>query len=173
MSRHRPQASKHMTSNSDNENGDTAITPERKTRKRDHPNGPGPQRTMARTSKNLRSFPGGEHMTTGDDTTAYHEYSPTDEQAMPPIEGEKHGTRPPRRPKDRDTLGPETEVDTRHAQYQGYTTIRPYGTTNREEPHKNRDVNLVPDRGKEPNKAVITKIGHGETATETQQLSYV
>ena len=161
-SRHGPQISKLMTSTSDNENGDIAITPERKTRKRDHPNGPGPQRTMARTNKNLRSSPDGEHVTAGDDTTAYNEYSPTNKQAMPPIEGEKYGTRPPRRPKDRDTLGPETEVDTRHAQYQGYTTIRPYGTTNREEPHENRDVNLVPDRGKEPNKAVITKSDMGK-----------
>ena len=99
-------------------------------------------------------------MTAGDDDTAYHEYSPTDEQTRPPIEGDKHGTRPPRRPKDRDISDPETEVDTRHAHYQRHTTIRPYATINQGEPHKNRDVNLVPDRGKEPNKAVIAKIEH-------------
>ena len=164
--RHRPQASKHMTSTSDNENGDIAITPERKTRKRDHPNEPRPQRTMARTSKNLRSSPGGKHTTAGDGATAYHEYSPTDEQTRPPIEGEKHGTRPPRRPKDRDTSDPETEVDTRHAHYQRHTVIKPYAIISQGEPHTSRDVNLVPDRGKKPNESIIAKTKHEELSPE-------
>ena len=159
-SRHRPQASKHMTSTSDNENGDIAITPECKTRRRDHPNEPRPQRAIAKTSKNLQSSPDDKHTRAGDDAAAYHDYSPTDEQTRPPIERGKHGTRPPRRPKDRDTSDPETEVDTRHAHYQRHTVIKPYAIISQGEPHTSRDVNLVPDRGKKPNESIIAKTKH-------------
>jgi hypothetical protein len=158
---HRPQASKHMTSISDNENGDIAATPEHKIHKRD-PNEPRTQSATANTSKKLRSFPDGKNTTTNDNTTPYHDYSPTEEQARPPTEGERQGTRPPRRPKDRDTTDPETKFDTRYAHYQRHTIIRPYATINQEEPHTNRDVNLVPDRGKRPNKAAVAKIEHEE-----------
>ena len=101
-------------------------------------------------------------MTAGDGATAYHEYSPTDEQTRPPTEGQKHGTRPPRRLKDRDTSDPETKFDTRYTHYQRHTIIGPHATTIRGEPHINRDVDLVPDRGKEPNKAAIAEIEHEE-----------
>ena len=91
---------------------------------------------------------------------AYYEYSPTDEQTKPPTEEERHGAHPPRRPKDRDTSDPETKFNTRYAHYQRHTVIRPYATINQGEPHTNRDVNLVPDRGKEPNEAAIAEIEH-------------
>jgi hypothetical protein len=81
--RHGPQASKHMTPTSDNEDGNVTVTPERKIYKRD-PNEPRPQRATAKTSKKPRSSPGGKHTTTDNGTMAYHEYSPTDKQTKPP-----------------------------------------------------------------------------------------
>ena len=158
---HGPQASNHITPTSGNENGNIAITPERKVREQD-PNKPRPQHAIAKTSKKPRSFPGGEHTTIGNNTAECRGRSPTDEQTKPPTEEERNGTHPPRRPEDRDTSDPELEFDTRYAHYQRHTIIGPYATINQGELHTNRNVNLVPDRGKEPNEAATAEIEHEE-----------
>ena len=158
---YRPQPSKHITSISDDENGGTADTPEHKIREQD-PHELRAQSATENTGKTLRSFPSGRNTTTNDSTTPYHDYSPTKVQAGPPVEGERHGTRPPRRPKDRDTIDPEMKFDTRYAHYQRHIIIRPHTTVNRGELHTNRDVNLVPDRGKKPNRAAVAEVEHEE-----------
>ena len=146
----KPQPSKHMTSVNNNENGNTAGIPEQGIRERD-PHEPGAQSAAENTGKTLRSSPSGRNTATNDSTTPHYDYSPTKIQAGPPVEGERHVTCPPRRPKDRDTTDPETKFDTRYAHYQRHIIIRPHTAVNRGELHTNRDVNLVPDRGKRPN----------------------
>ena len=152
----RPQASKSMTPTSDNEDRNVAITPKRKIYGRD-PNEPKPQYAATKTSKTPRSSPGGKHTTTNDS-----ENPPLNEQTGLPTEKKRHEIHPPRRPRDRDTPDPETKLDIRNTHYQEYTIVRPYATMNRGELHTNRDVNLIPDRGKEPNEAATTEIEREE-----------
>ena len=133
---HKPQVSKYTTSTSDNGNGNVTVTPEHKNHKR-NPNTPRPQHAAAKTSRKLQNSPGGKYMATSSSTAEYHEYSPTIEQTKPPTEEKKHGARPPRQPRDRDTSEPETKFDTRYAHYQRHTTIRPHATINQGEPHTN------------------------------------
>ena len=150
---YKPQPSKHITSVNNNENGNTADIPEQGIRERD-PHEPGAQSAAENTGKTLRSSPSSRNTATNDSTTPHYDqeldydYSPTKIQAGPPVEGERHVTCPPRRPKDRDTTDPETKFDTRYAHYQRHIIIRPHTAVNRGELHTNRDVNLVPDRGK-------------------------
>ena len=105
-------------------------------------------------------------MATIRDTAIYHEHSPTTKQTKLPTEEKEYKARPFRQPKDRNTSDPETKFDTRYTSYQRCTIIRPHTTTNREELHTNRDVNLVPDRGKEPNETVTAEIKHEEPPPE-------
>ena len=158
----RPQVSKYMTPTSDNESRNVAITPERKIYGRD-PNEPKPQYATAETSKKPRSFPGGKHTTTSDSAAKRRGCPPLDEQTGLPTEEKRHKIRPLRRPRDRDIPDSETKLDIKDAHYQRYTIIRPYATMNQGELHTNRNVNLVPDRGKEPNKATTAEIEHEES----------
>ena len=159
--RRRPQASKYMTPTNDNEDRNVAITPKRKIYGRD-PIEPKPQYTRANTSKKPRNSPGGKHTMTNDSVVKHREYPPLDEQTGLPTEEKRHEIHPLRRPRDRDTPDPETKLDIRNTHYQGYTIVRPYATVNQGEPHTNRNVNLIPDRGKEPNEAATTEIEHEE-----------
>ena len=163
--RHKPQVSKHTMSISDNGNGNATVTPEH-TNHKPNPSTPRPHHAGAKTSKKPWSPPGGKYMATIRDTAIYHEHSPTTKQTKPPTEEKKHEARPLGQPKDRDTSDPETKFHTRHAPYQRCTIIRPHATTNRGEFHTNRDVNLVPDRGKEPNETITTEIKHEEPPPE-------
>ena len=161
MGRRRPQASEYMTPTSDNEDRNVAITPKRKIYGRD-PNEPKPQYAAAKTSKQPRSSPGGKHTTTNDSVAKRREYPPLNEQTGLPTEEKRHEIHPLRRPRDRNTLDSETKLDIRNTHYQGNTIVRPYAIMNQGEPHTNRNVNLIPDRGKEPNEATTTGIENEE-----------
>ena len=152
----RPQTSKSMTPTNDNEDRNVAITPKRKIYGRD-PNEPKPQYAATKTSKKPRSSPGGKHTTTNDGGCP-----PLNEQAGLPIEEKRHEINPLRRPRDRNTPDPQTKLDIKNTHYQRYTIVRPHATMNRGKLHTNRDVNLIPDRGKEPNEAATTEIEREE-----------
>ena len=145
--RHEPQISEHTNYNQ-------------------NPSTPRPQHADAKTSRKPQSPPDDSHTATIRDTAIHNENSPTTRQTELPAEEKKYEARLFRQNKERDTSEPETKLDTRYAPYQRGTIIRPHATANREEFRTNRDVSLVPDRGKELNETVTTGIKREEPPPE-------
>ena len=158
--RHQPQTLKHVTSIGDNGNENTSVTPGHANLKQ-NPSIPQSQHAATRESKKTRVPPNSKYMTTIRDTTVYYEHSLAAKQTRSPP-GKDYGARLPWQPGGRDTSDPETKLNTEHNSRQRCTAIRPHTIANQEEPHTDRDVNLIPNRGKELNEVVTTKIKHEE-----------
>ena len=161
---HQPQTLKHATPVDDNGNENTSATPGHADFEQ-NPSTPKSQRATIGESKKTWVPPNGKYMTTTGDTGVYYGNAIAATQTKSPPE-QDYGAYPPRQPGGRDTSDPETKLTTKHNSRRKCTAIGPHTVADGEEPHTNRDVNLIPDRGKEPNEMVTKKIKHEEPPPE-------
>ena len=153
--RHQPQTLKHVASIDDNCGEDTSVTLGHANFEQ-NPSILQSRHAATRKSTKKPVSPDSKYTTTTRDTTVYFEHFLAAAQTKSPP-GKDYRARPPQQPRDRDTSDPETKFGTKHTPCQRCTTI-----ANREEPHTDRDVNLIANRGKELNEAAATRIEHEE-----------
>ena len=116
-------------------------------------------------SRNIWSPVSNKQMATNTDPAMCHERTPFADQTKSPPEEDRRA-HPTRQPRGRNTPSPEIKVGSEHTPCQRRTTARPHTIANRKEPHTNRDVNMIPDRGKELNEPAAMRIEHGEPSPE-------
>ena len=124
----------------------------------------GPEHTIVEEDTKTGVSTTNKYMTTVGDTATYRKYSSSTQ--IEPLPGRERGVRPPRRSDDKSTPGLETAGATRHIPRREHTIAMKTGKKS----HIYRDVNLIPDRGKKPNKSIIAKTKNEEPSPESNDF---